>query len=284
MSTERIARHSRIKINKLVFTFLLFALLLVYSYPVFLTILTSLKNDAEVIQNPIGLPIQVSFSSFTRAWDLLGMGKLMLYSLLYSIGGTLLAILITIGPAYALGRFKIPGGNIIFVILITGLMVPQQTVVIPLYEVLTKLGLLNLPLGLIIVHGVYGIAFVLLILRGFIGSVPRELEDAARVDGCDDFRLLLDIFLPLLMPGILVAGVLNIINIWRELFFSLIFLNNESVYPVTVGLIKVTQSNYFSSWNLPAAAVLISQIPIVLIYIVAYQWIQKGVMAGAVKG
>jgi len=284
MSPERITKHPRIKINKLVFTLLLFSLLLVYSYPVFLTIITSLKNDAEVIQNPIGLPIQVSFGAFMRAWTTLHMGNLIMYSLLYSIGGTLLAILIAIGPAYALGRFNIPGGNIVFVILLTGLMVPQQTVVIPLYEVLTKLSLLNNPLGLIMVHGVYGTAFVLLVLRGFIGSVPKELEDAARMDGCNDFRLLSDIFLPLLMPGILVAGVLNIINIWRELFFALIFLNNDAINPVTVGLIKVTQSTYFSSWNLPAAAVLISQIPIVLIYIVAYQWIQQGMMAGAVKG
>lgn len=274
----------KLRTDKVVFTGLILIVLLLWSYPVILTVITSVKTDAEVIQNPIGLPMRISFKPFVDSWNLLGMGRLILNSLLYSVGGSLLALVFSVGPAFALSRFRIPGGNIVFIILLTGLMIPQQTVVIPLYEVLTKLGLLNEPLGLILVHGVYGIPFVLLILRGYIVSIPKELEDAGRIDGCGDFRLMLHIILPLTVQGVIVAGILNLINIWKELFFALIFLNNQNYYPLTVGLIKVTQSQYFNSWNMPAAATLISQIPTVVIYIIAYQWIQKGMLAGAVKG
>ncbi len=274
----------KIKPSTFIATLGLLVFLLISSYPVLLTVITSIKTDQEVILNPMGFPKGFRLDAYIRVWKMLDFAGLLKNSFVYSVFGTFLAVLFSIFPAYALGRFRFPFDDLVFIIILTGMMIPQQSVVIPLYEVLRGLKLLNNPFGLILLHGVYGIPFVLLILRGFIVGIPAELEDAARVDGYGDMGLLFKIILPLLVPSIAVAAVLNIINIWKELFFSLIFLKDEVLYPLTVGLLKVTQGQFFNSWNLPAAAVLMAMLPTVVIYILGYQLIQKGTVSGAVKG
>jgi ABC-type glycerol-3-phosphate transport system permease component len=277
-------RKRKIKPSVLAVTIFLMIFLLISGYPVFLTVITSVKTDQQVMMDPMGLPDGIRLGAYVRTWSMLGFAGLLKNSFVYSAFGTLLAVLFSIFPAYALGRFRFPFDNAVFLIILTGMMIPQQSVVIPLYEVLRGLKLLNSAIGLVLVHAVYGIPFVLLILRGFIIGIPRELEDAARVDGYGDMGLLFKIIVPLLVPSIAVASVLNIINIWKELFFSLIFLKDDVLYPLTVGLLKVTQGQFFNSWNLPAAAVLMAMLPTVVIYIVGYRLIQKGTVSGAVKG
>ncbi len=284
MQDSSVYIHKKLKIIRIGTTLLFVLLVCIASYPVFLTVITALKTDMEIIQFPVNLPKTPTLSAFFRVWELIDFGILLQNSIVYSLTGTSLAVAFSIVPAYALSRFKFPGNNLVFIIILTGMMIPQQSVVISLYEVLRKLKMLNTPIGLIVVHGVYGLPFVLLILRGFIVGIPKELEAAARVDGCGDMGILFKIILPLLIPSIAVASVLNILNVWRELFFSLIFLNNNLFYPLTVGLIKVTQGQFFNSWNLPAAGVLMALFPTVIIYITGYQLIQKGTVRGAVKG
>lgn len=277
-------RKKKSVFSSVLITLILLFFLLICSYPVILCVITSLKTDAEVIMDPTGMPSSLQLKAFFRAWDIIGFPSLLKNSIIYSVFGTLLAVVFSIFPAYALGRFKFPYSNLVFLIILTGMMIPQQSVVIPLHEVLRNLRLLNKPIGLILVHGVYGIPFIILVLRGFIVNIPKELEDAARVDGYGDTGILFKIMVPLLVPSIAVASVLNIINIWKELFFSLIFLKDDIFYPLTVGLLKVTQGQFFNSWNLPAATVLMAMLPTLIIYVFGYQLIQKGTVSGAVKG
>ena len=117
-----------------------------------------------------------------------------------------------------------------------------------------------------------------------MASIPTELEDAARIDGANDFQVLRYILIPLTAPGIAIAASLNIISIWNELFFALIFLTDPNKFPVTMGLQLMTTSIQFMSWNLPAASIIITQIPTILLYTIAYRFIQRGLTAGGVKG
>lgn len=284
MSLSLRAALRRVAIGRVFYTLLIAAALAVWSFPVVLTVITALKTDAEVLSGPLALPRHPTLDAFFEVWELLGFRTLLWNSLVLSLGGTFLAIVFAVFPSYALSRFRIPGREIIFLVLLTGMMLPQQTVVIPLYDILRRLNLLDSQLGLILVHGVYGMPFQILILRGFMASLPEELESAARVDGCSDFGVFWHIILPLSTPAIAVAGTLNFLNIWREFFFALVFLSSSASFPVTVGILKITQSQYFSSWNLPAAALLIAQLPTVILYILAYRWIQRGLLAGALKG
>jgi len=269
---------------KVVGTLIFAIVFIVWAFPVVLTIMTALKSDVEVMRGPLALPSHPTFDAFVGVWSMLNFKQMLWNSMFISVGGTALAIALALLPAYALSRFNIPGGDVIFIVILTGEMIPAQAVIIPLYEELRGLHLLDSLWGLVLVHGVYGLPFVLLVMRGFMASIPKELENAARVDGCSDLGVFRHVILPLVIPAIAVAGTLNIISIWNELFFAMIFLDSQANFPVAVGLTILKQGRYFSSWNLPAAAMLIGQMPTIILYIFAYRYIKQGIFSGAVKG
>jgi len=273
-----------LKLDKILFTLIAIVLIGIWSYPVLLTIMNSLKSNANVMLGPLTIPNPPTFDAFKLAWQYMDFPLLMKNTAFLAIGGTAVAIGLAAVPAYVLSRYRLPGGELFFVLLLTGMVLPQQAIIVPLYDILTRLSLLDKLWGLVLVHGVYGMSFALLFLRGYMASIPVELSDAARIDGASDFQIIRRIIFPLAAPGIAIAASLNIISIWNELFFALIFLSSPEKYPVTMGLQLMTTSRYFLSWNLPAAAVIIAQIPTILLYTLAYRYIQKGLTAGAVKG
>jgi ABC-type glycerol-3-phosphate transport system permease component len=250
----------------------LFALLLaaIWIGPLALMVITSIKPNKEFLNGPFALPIAPTLEPYVKVWQGLHFGVLMQNSLLYAV--------------LALSRFEPPGKRYIFALLLTGLMLPQQTVLIPLYDMLRWLHLFDTRIGLIIVHGVYGMPSQILILRGFMTTIPRDIEKAAQIEGATDFQIFTKVILPLSIPGIVVGYTLNFIAIWKEFVFALVFLNSESIFPVTVGMLKLNSDRYISAFNLPSAGLVISQIPIVILFIFAYRWISSGNFVGSVKG
>lgn len=243
----------------------------------------SFKTDKEALTRPLSLPQVWSVSAYRQAWRDLGYRDLIWNSVLYSVTGTLLAILLAMVPAFALSRFQVKARTFIFILLLTPIMLPQQTVIIPLFNLLRSVGLVDSRLGLVLIHAAFGMPLELLILTGFISTIPKELEYAAQMDGCTDAAVLRYIVIPLSLPAIAVGFTLNMIDIWKEYFFSLIFLSTEKLMPVTLGIIRVTNDRYFRTINLPAAAVIIAQVPIILLFIFAYRWITQGIYMGSVK-
>jgi ABC-type glycerol-3-phosphate transport system permease component len=255
-----------------------------WNFPPILMVMTAFKSEQEILANPFALPRTLDFTAFYKAWDVLSYSQLFWNSLLYASVGSAIAVALALVPAYVFSSYPIPGRVILFVILLTTLMLPQQTVIIPLFNLLRTLNLLDSRLGLILVHGAYGMPFEMLILAGFMSNVPKELEAAARVDGCSDFDFLRYILIPLLVPAIAVGFTLNFIEVWKEYFFALIFLTSDQVMPVNVGILAVTNSQYFTSMNLPSASVVLAQLPIIALFIFAYRTITQGLYVGAVKG
>ena len=264
----------------------LFALLLaaVWIGPLALMVMTSIKPNSEFLNGPFALPIAPTLEPYVKVWEGLKFGVLMQNSLLYAATGSALAVGLALVPAFALSRFEPPGKRYIFALLLTGLMLPQQTVLIPLYDMLRWLHLFDTRIGLIIVHGVYGMPSQILILRGFMTTIPRDIEKAAQIEGATDFQIFTKVILPLAVPGIVVGYTLNFIAIWKEFVFALVFLNSESIFPVTVGMLKLNSDRYISAFNLPSAGLVISQIPIAILFILAYRWISSGNFVGSVKG
>ncbi len=264
----------------------LFALLLaaVWIGPLALMVMTSIKPNSEFLNGPFALPIAPTFEPYVKVWEGLKFGVLMQNSLLYAATGSALAVGLALVPAFALSRFEPPGKRYIFALLLTGLMLPQQTVLIPLYDMLRWLHLFDTRIGLIIVHGVYGMPSQILILRGFMTTIPRDIEKAAQIEGATDFQIFTKVILPLAVPGIVVGYTLNFIAIWKEFVFALVFLNSELIFPVTVGMLKLNSDRYISAFNLPSAGLVISQIPIAILFILAYRWISSGNFVGSVKG
>ena len=269
---------------KLLATALALVVALVWLGPVALTVITSLKSNQDFLAGPFSLPTAPTLAPYVQVWEGLHFSTLMRNSLLYATLGSALAVALALVPAYALSRFPVPGKKWFFGLLLTGLMLPQQTVLIPLYDTLRALDLLDTRLGLVIVHGVYGMPAQILMLRGFMATIPSEVERAAQVEGANDFQVFTKVILPLSVPGILVGYTLNFIAIWKEFVFGLVFLNSESNFPLTVGMLKLNSDRYMSVFNLPAAGLVISQIPIVILFIFAYRKITSGNFVGAVKG
>jgi raffinose/stachyose/melibiose transport system permease protein len=256
----------------------------IWFYPLFLVISTALKTQSEAVTSPLALPSEPSLDAFWSAWTTLDMGTQLRNTLIIAVGTVVIATALSIVPAYAFSRFSFPWQTPIFILLLTTLMLSQQSIVIPLYELLENIGLLNSLFGLMLVHAAYALPFYIFILRGFFAAIPIELDQAASVDGASDRQTLQYIIGPLMIPGIAVAASINFISVWNEFFFAAIFLADSDKYPVTVGLVLVTTSKYFASFNMPAAAALIAQLPTVIFYVVAYRWITRGFVGGAVKG
>lgn len=255
-----------------------------FSYPFVLTLFTSVKPEDEIIDNPFALPSSISFDAYRTAWDVLNFGTLLENSLLYAGVGALLATLLAIVPAYAFSRLHLLGRRTIFMLLLTTLMLPQQTVLIPLYGLLNDTETLNTRAGLIAIHAAYGFPLQLLILAGFLSSMPRDIEDAAHIDGCGDISMLRHVVIPLSLPAMAVGFLLNFVGIWKEFIFALTFLSAEKVLPITTGLLKFTNAQYFTSFALPAAAVVLAQIPMLIVFLAANRWMTQGIYAGSVKG
>lgn len=252
--------------------------------PLLLVVITSIKSNDAFLAGPFSLPTHPTFQAYITVWNALGFGGLLANSLLYAALGSALAVLLALVPAFALSRMAIPGKKIIFGIILTGLMLPQQTVLIPLYDTLRSLNLLDTKIGLIIVHAAYGMPAQVLILRGFMTTIPREIEKAAYLEGASDFQVFWKVILPLSVPGIVVGYTLNFIAIWKEFVFGLVLLNSESNFPVTVGMLKLNSDRYMAVFNLPAAGLIISQIPIVILFLLTYRKLSGGNFSGAVKG
>ncbi len=277
------SRAERFSAEKVLLTAAMLAVAAVFAYPALLTVITSIKSQDAVLDAPLALPRHVTFDAYVQSWHLLGFGGLLLNSLFYAAVGAGIALLLSIYPAYAFSRFRFPGAKTVFMLLLTTQMLPQQTALIPLYDALTRLGLLNTRYGLVIIHAAWGMPLQVLLLTGFLANQPRELEHAARIDGATDRQLLQYIVLPLALPAMAVGFLLNFVGIWKEFIFAITFLNSQTIYPVTTGIIKFTSSQYFTSFTLPAAAVVISQIPLLLVFLFTHRWLARGIYAGAIK-
>jgi ABC-type glycerol-3-phosphate transport system permease component len=283
-SRGRALRRLRYAAPRIFATLLAFLLAAVWLGPLALIVITSIKPNKEFLNGPFSLPIAPTLEPYQKVWEGLNFGALMQNSLLYATIGSALAVSLALVPAFALSRFDPPGKKYIFALLLTGLMLPQQTVLIPLYDMLRWLHLLDTRIGLIVVHGVYGMPSQIVILRGFMTTIPREIEKAAEIEGATDFQIFYKVILPLSVPGIIVGYTLNFIAIWKEFVFALVFLNSEANFPVTVGMLKLNSDRYIQAFNLPSAGLVISQIPIAILFILAYRRISSGNFIGSVKG
>jgi ABC-type glycerol-3-phosphate transport system permease component len=282
--TDATRRALRMHARKSAWTLATLLVAIAFSYPFVLTLFTSVKPEDEIIDNPLALPHSISFEAYRTAWDVLNFGTLLENSLLYAGVGALIATLLAIVPAYAFSRLHLIGRRTIFMLLLTTLMLPQQTVLIPLYGLLNDTETLNTRVGLIAIHAAYGFPLQLLILAGFLSSMPRDIEDAAHIDGCGDINMLRHVVIPLSLPAMAVGFLLNFVGIWKEFIFALTFLSAEKVLPITTGLLKFTNAQYFTSFALPAAAVVLAQIPMLIVFLAANRWMTQGIYAGSVKG
>jgi multiple sugar transport system permease protein len=254
--------------------------------PIILSVAASLKTTTEAAATPpTYLPSEISLQSFQRLWEY--QSGLLVY-LANSFGTAFLtitmALLLTIPAGYSLARFRVPGKEAIFVLLLLSLLIPYQALLTPIFLMFSELGLTNTVLGLAILHTTIQLPLSIYVMRNAFEAVPRELDEAAVVDGANSLQVLYRVFLPAVVPAIVTVALFAFITSWNEFLGALVMMNRDDSF--TLPLILAASRNQTSlgtiDWGLLQAGVVVSMIPCIGIYLLLQTYYVSGLTAGAV--
>jgi raffinose/stachyose/melibiose transport system permease protein len=252
---------------------------ILYLGPLLMLVSTALKSLPEFFRSATALPEAPSLDNFVTAWEQANFARLLVNSAIYTAVATTLYVITAIFVAFPIARGLVKGHKLIFTLFVIALFLPPA--LIPQFQLILRLGLYNNPVGYILFFLINPIGIIILV--GYIRTLPKELDESAAMDGCGYFRFVWQIVIPLARPAIATVVVMHAIGIWNELILPTIYLTSKEYYPVTRGLI-VFEGVYGSNWPALAAAVLILTLPMLILFLVLQRYIISGLTAGAVKG
>lgn len=251
-------------------------------FPLFWMVASSLKTQSTIFSDMSLWVSNPQWQNYYLAWTKGNFGQYFFNSLLYTglvVGGV---IVTSSMAAYAFSRLKFPGRNVLFIFLISTMMIPIPGSFIALYVLLVKLDLVNTRLGYILPQINGGLALGIFLLKTFFDKLPQDLEDAARIDGCNKFQVYLHVAMPLAKPAVAVLAVFNALAVWNEYLLAMLVLSDRTLMPLQRGLM-VFQGSHITQYPLLMAGIAISIIPILTLYFLMQRYIVAGITAGALK-
>lgn len=259
-------------------TLLVFALA-----PLVLAWFTAFKTGQQLVFNPFGPPIPPYFGNLTEAWVVGRFNIYFMNSLIISISDVILMLVIASMAGYAFGRMKFPGQRVLLFLFLAGLTITVTAIIIPLYLIMRDFRLLNTYGSVIAADVALAAPFFIFMMRAFFKDLPNELDDAARIDGCSEFGVFWHVMLPLAKPGLLTVALLEFLWSWNDLLLRLVFLTNDNLRTLTVGMLFY-QGRFSIDYGLMAAGVLIISIPVIIMFLVFQNSFVHGLTGGALKG
>ncbi|MFN8518165.1 MAG: carbohydrate ABC transporter permease [Chloroflexota bacterium] len=251
--------------------------------PIVYAFLGGFRSTGALRNNPAALPDPWVITNYT---EILG-GRLfwnsLWNSLLIAIITVLVVVLVSALAAYVFARFAFPGRELLFTLFALGLLFPAAAAILPLYVLLRSVGLLNNPLGVALPQAAFGIPLTIIILRPFFASIPRELEDAAAIDGCSRFGFFWRVLLPLARPALATVGILALVGSWNAFLLPLLILGGTDSWTLPLGVMNFSQQ-YSQDLARVLAFTSLSMIPALLFYVFAERQLIGGLTQGAVKG
>lgn len=255
---------------------------LIYLMPVYVMVVNGLKDKAYMTLSDMWkLPLYLNGGGFPLAWKTLSPN--LWASLRMVIPATILSSMLGAVNGYLLSKWKFPGSDVIFTLILFGMFIPYQAILIPLIRMLDQIGIYGSWQGLVLVHVIYGIPITCLIFRNYFTNVPTELVEAARIDGAGLFATFFQIMLPLSLPAFVVVGIFQFTNIWNDFLFGVTVVFNPADQPVTVALNNLNGTNSVD-WTVVMAAAVLSALPTALVYILLGRFFIRGLLAGSMKG
>jgi raffinose/stachyose/melibiose transport system permease protein len=257
----------------LVFTFL----------PLLWLFITSFKTNYELLTAPLSLPAVWQFQNYINAFQLSDLHLLFVHSVLVSVLSTAMNILVATMAGYVLSRFRFGFNNVILSILLAGILIPIIALMVPYFKLISKSGLYDSLLALILTYAAINIPISVFLIHGFMGGIPKELEEAAVIDGCSFTQRYSRIILPLSKLGIVTAGTFVFLYSWNEFIYALLLTSSVRARTLQLG-IRFFKSQFVSDYTSMYAALVITIIPSILVYVLLHDKIIQGLTSGALKG
>ena len=273
----------RFKFSRILTYFILTAWSLVVLFPIWTLIINSFKVQKDIFANPFGLPSHFTLNGYITAWTQ-GRFDLYFFNTIF-VTVTSLVLIMAFGSlaAYALAKWKSWVTRFLYIFFIAGMMIPIRLGTIDLVRMMKALNLLNTLWSLIPVYVAMGMPISTFVLTAFIESLPNEMFDAARVDGASEWNIYISIVLPLLRPALATVAIFNMIKIWNDFWFPLVFIRAEQSRTIALG-VSLLFGEYQTDWNKALSVLSLAAIPMLLLYIMLSREFIKGLTAGAVKG
>ncbi len=253
-------------------------------YPLIWMVFFSLKTNNEIFGGNIaGLPQNWKFENYINAFKQAHVMDYFMNSVIVTVATIVLVILLSTMAAYAIERMIWKYSQTVLKIILLGMMVPIHAALLPLFNVLKGVHLLNTYWALIIPYVAFGLPMGIFIMTSFFSSIPKELEEAAAIDGCGIYRIWAFIMVPLVKPAIATVSIFTYISVWNELMFAVTFISKSEYKTLTVGIMSMV-GTFTTKWGEIGAGLVIATIPTILIYVLLSDQVQKSLVSGAVKG
>lgn len=249
--------------------------------PLYVLVINSFKTSAEANKMSIQFPTVWVFDNFAKVIE---QGKLVssfFNSLLYALVSVSIIVVVVSMAAFVIARRRKGVNNLMYYFIIAGIAIPLNNV--SLMRVMQAMHLMNTRLGVILIYAAINIPLSLFLAYGFVGSIPKEIDEAAVLDGCGTGKLFLRVIAPLFTPIISTLFVLNFMSVWNDFTMPLYYLNNSSKWPMTLAVYNFFGA-FENSWNLVSADIVLTLLPVLLVFLLGQKYIVGGISAGAVKG
>jgi raffinose/stachyose/melibiose transport system permease protein len=251
--------------------------------PVLLMGLSSFKTTQEIFRRPFGLPATFSLENFQKVWVQARFGDYFQNSVIVTAASAVILVALGAMASYALGRFVFRGNDAFYIYFLTGLLLPVRLAIIPLFILMRNLHLLDTLWSLILIYAASGLPSAVFILTGFFRTLPADLDSAARIDGAGEWTIFTRIMLPLVRPALVIVAIYNIIPIWNDFFFPLVFIKADRLKTLPLGMTTFF-GQYYTDYAALFAGLTLAAVPVVALYVLLSQHFIRGLTAGAVKG
>jgi len=251
-------------------------------YPLFVMLMSSFKTNAEIFSSPLALPTHFSTANMDKVWTQTNFVRYLANSVGITTASVALILLFSTLAAYAIARYQFRFSALVLMFFLSGMTVPLKLAIIPLFIQLDSLGLVDSYLGLVLVYVAMGIPSAVFIMTGFLRTLPRELEESARMDGASEFRIMRSIMLPLARPALVIVAIQNAVPIWNDFFFPLVLITSDNLKTLPQGL-TVFVGEFTTDWGVLFTGLTLAALPITLVYIVLSKQFISGITQGAVK-
>lgn len=284
MSSITLQKSRKFDVKKIFMYIALSVVAIIQLFPLYWMFTFSLKNNSEIFGgNPIGLPSKWLWSNYTQALIKGNVGTYFLNSIIVTAATIIFTAIISVMASYALTRMVFKIRKPLNTLFILGLTVPLHSAMLPIFILLRNLKLVNSYWALIIPYSAFAIPMAILIISGFMVSIPKELEEAACIDGCSIYKIFFTIILPLMKPAIATVSIFTFLQAWNELMYAVVFISDARYKTLTVG-IQSLAGQYTTEWGPIGAGLMVATIPTLIIYSFMSKKVQESLVIGAVKG